>query len=86
MIIKDNQKCQKRRDELRKLPGPMYCLAMISGRAERLKERYPELYEEGYFCHTLDCEKCDAEGMLEGRLLCTNCNEKHWKREWGKEG
>jgi len=82
--IKDAEKCHKQREKLSEMPPPTYLVAMNSAerRADRLKAHHPELYEEGYFCFTLDCEKCNDEGLLEGRILCKNCKEKHWKVEW----
>jgi len=67
------------------MPPPTYLLAMTYGRGESLKAHHPELYEEGYFCFTLDCEKCDAEGLLQDRILCKRWKEKHWKFKWQKE-
>ena len=50
-----------------------------------LKARYPDLYEDGFFCFTLDYDKCNAEGLLAGRFPCKHCKREHWKMEWPKE-
>lgn len=66
-------------------PPTIYLACGRFGRIEVLERRYPDLLDDGYFCYTHDWEKCEIEGLLEGRLQCKICKEKHWKRGWPKE-
>lgn len=63
------------------MPPPSIYMAASNGRYERLKNRYPDLFDDGYFCYTLDCGRSDVED----RIPCKICKEKHWKIQWPKE-
>jgi hypothetical protein len=45
---------------------------------------YPDLYNDVYFCYTLNIEAALKEGFLGDRTKCPHCNLMHWKKGWSK--
>jgi hypothetical protein len=70
----------------KKLSGHLLYAASndVEGRKKKLEKMYPDLYNDVYFCYTLNIEAALKEGFLGDRTKCPHCNLMHWKKGWLK--